>query len=147
MCLYVYGDVQPKVAEEDIKVYKVLEWSDLGSCWETPFRHEEVNLGRTYKIRSKGFMPVFKRDLRDNHHMFGSGMFHSYKLQENAKRLANLIEYYDISRVVVVEAIIPKGTEYITGRDDDGCTTYGSKVLRYTTNIIKTVDGTWRNQE
>ena len=96
-------------AEEDITCYKVLIKEKLPyeetETYYTPYMDMEVKLQRRYDD---------DRDLvfvaNDSEVTVEDGVFHLFKNLDEA-----INEAYDWSKSIVVEAIIPKGAEYIDG--------------------------------
>ena len=116
------------VAKEDLTFYKVLNKLDDGS-YITPFRGEKVKLNVKYKETPKTFytniVHIVKPDsVVDIDKFFiyngikvvpavNGGAIHLFTTKEEAERFI----YYEDSdvKLVVVKAIVPKGTAYIEG--------------------------------
>lgn len=125
MCLYI-DEAKFKIAEKDIPCWKILEYGDLSFDnpeetslrWFTPFTY--------YPVDSNIIIPAEDNvgwDIENSN--ITSGVIHCYIDFELAKRTSR---FWD--NIFVFEAIIPKGTSYIEGRDsshDDEINTYGSK--------------------
>jgi len=97
-------------AEEDITCYKVLIKEKLPyeetETYYTPYMDMEVKLQRRYDDDRDLVLGTNYDDLVT----VEDGVFHLFKNLDEA-----INEAYDWSKSIVVEAIIPKGAEYIDG--------------------------------
>ena len=141
MCLYTQK--KPKIAEEDIICYKVLEirnpeWgvesghnckskkTVLMSYFHSGFKW---NIDKRY--RSK--LVIIQRQVVtcfDSCKYLVSNAFHSYQTLETAKLFCRNISYQsDIEPCAIVRCIIPKGAKYCEGMHSDGSDGYASNQI------------------
>ena len=107
MCLTLLNkDAYPKIATEDIQVFKYVFLDLQKKTWRPLYRGGE-SLPLNVKLTAKGTYP----DNRDNYVTdFGAGVFHSCGDLNTLKSREIVTE----SGVYAVLAIIPKGTKYFT---------------------------------
>lgn len=141
MCLYTQK--KPKIAEEDIICYKVLEirnpeWgiesghnckskkTVLMSYFHSGFKW---NIDKRY--RSK--LVIIQRQVVtcfDSCNYLVSNAFHSYQTLETAKLFCRNISYQsDMEPCAIVRCIIPKGAKYCEGMHSDGSDGYASNQI------------------
>ena len=141
MCLYTQK--KPKIAEEDIICYKVLEirnpeWgvesghnckskkTVLMSYFHSGFKW---NIDKRY--RSK--LVIIQRQVVtcfDSCKYLVSNAFHSYQTLETAKLFCRNMSYQsDIEPCAIVRCIIPKGAKYCEGMHSDGSDGYASNQI------------------
>ena len=114
MCLYKTHD-EPKVAQSNIEVWKVLTPKGL-----SPFQgyqyHPGMNKPSVLKIKP---VPVEQQEIN-------GGYLHAFRNKEKAEGYTKLqlyknAQYYIYEEYVVQRMLIPKGSEYYEGMDDDIC--------------------------
>lgn len=126
MCLYSKSK-EPKTAEKDIAVYKCLrsvkehysssKYRDLSSIFiDEPVTRGENHVGKVVIGENRR-----EPKAEDGMYKIGPGYIHAYTCIEDAK---NTIRDHFIGiewhHPVIVEAVIPEGTEYYEGRDGYG---------------------------
>lgn len=141
MCLYTKK--KPKIAEEDITCYKVLEIRN--SEWGVESGHKckskktvlmsyfhsgfKWNIDKRY--RSK--LVIMQRQVVtcfDSCKYLVSNAFHSYQTLETAKLFCRNISYQsDMEPCAIVRCIIPKGAKYCEGMHSDGSDGYASNQI------------------
>lgn len=130
MCLIVKSG--PYLATKDISVYKVVNYN--GIKYETPFRHEIVEIGKCYSSEIgisnyTTFKPIIDKGL----HSLLNGD-HVYHIAYNYIN-SNLSYYpfYKKMQYALCECIITEGSTYYIGIDNDIVSNrlYYNKVLRY----------------
>lgn len=102
MCLYSKTNI-PKIAKKDIKVYKIL--GKIDKKFLTPYRSYRMNEGYHYIQTGKKF-GVF----------LSSGMY-PYRIEKGLHAYTTLNaaidqKYHGLISQIIVEMIIPKGSEY-----------------------------------
>lgn len=125
MCLYSLN-IMPKVAEEDIEVYKVLKLKANGKYY-APFMNDSRYTSYTYhkgvNEPEKLFDPKYKYEhapyccFGNIYYEVSRGWLHAYRREEDAKQYVryNPPTGYELAagiKKVVVKMIIPKGSEY-----------------------------------
>lgn len=114
MCLYKTHD-EPKVAQSNIEVWKVLTPKGL-----SPFQgyqyHPGMNKPSVLKIKQ---VPVEQQEI-------DSGYLHAFRNKEKAEGYTKLqlyknAQYYIYEEYVVQRMLIPAGTIYYVGANDDIC--------------------------
>lgn len=138
MCLTIKTKLA-ETAKEDIVCYKILVKVNGFKFFCTPFYHFIMEPGKTYKNEDKpdvfwcknyGFGDVF------------GGFFHTYQNPEDAIYEANYLFFRgmsEVSEVVVIKGIIPKGSNYYLGESlifNDKCASYASDTLILTDSIV-----------
>jgi hypothetical protein len=129
MCIIVTKP--PKIAEEDIVAYKVLEIRRKFLC--TPFQSMHIEFNRLYTNKYK-----------EGYYRITSGVYHLFSSIEDAILLKEHAEKeyandFNKSEFIVVKAIIPKGTKYYIGESEIGSEldrmfqheSYGTKSVIY----------------
>lgn len=109
MCLYIkYGDVTPRIAEEDITIYKILQvrFHNRKIQLVSPYYEMEYKIGRTYKTKMKS-NPYDSNEINEG--------FHSFIRYSKALRETLNVAYPNI----IVNGIIPKGSQYFLGINED----------------------------
>ena len=105
MCLRTQ-DREPRIAEKDIVCYKFLD-EDLKS----PYIRFQYKLGETY-TEQLPYLEIYSDCSAYNIH---GGVFHAYR------QIYLKTEYIGFDICDAYKAIIPKGTEYWIGMDNDIC--------------------------
>ena len=126
MCLIAKTD-KLKTATEDIHCFKRIEfigrWSSI--AFHTPFVYRSVPIdaliGNKDFVAVGDFSPIKENDGK---YYIAEGVIHSYLIEAEAKN-------HSYSDEIVVECVIPKGTEYIEGFDNWGCPCVASKKVRF----------------
>ena len=142
MCLYT-TQKEPKIAQEDITCYKVLEtWNpewNLESSRKCKSKktvlmsyfHSDFKWNIDKRYRSK--MVIIQRHVVtcfDSYDYLVSNAFHSYQTLESAKLFCRNISYqYDMDPCAIVRCIIPKGAKYCKGMHSDGSDGYASNQI------------------
>lgn len=126
MCLIAKTD-KLKTATEDIRCFKRIEfiggWYSI--AFQTPFMHRSVPIDAL--IGNKDFVAIGDFNPikgSDGWYYITEGVIHSY----NTEAVAKLVSYSD---EIVVECVIPKGTDYIEGFDNWGYPCIASKKVRF----------------
>lgn len=121
MCLYT-NEKEPRVAQEDINVYKVLLILKDGSL-KSPYHQSfgNWNFNELYiNSQSEDISQIF--ELME----IGPGFFHSYLTEEACNEMVGKIRrqidrYKSSQKVKIFRAIIPKGTSFYVGQRSDIC--------------------------
>ena len=112
MCLYKTHD-EPRIAQNDIEVWKVLTPQGL-----SPFQGYQYHPGMNKPSGPKAIpVPV-------EQHQIDGGYLHAFTSMEKAYGYTQLHWYYDgeiFEDYVVQKMLIPKGTVYYEGNDNDIC--------------------------
>ena len=118
MCLLTNNETQ-LIAEEDIKCYKIVTFSELHGYFTTPFTHTPiphmVRIGiekfkPTVNIESKEIIEDGSNYSDDGFkYMINGGYIHVYK------NLNEILKYYNRTDLYIFECTIPKGTRYYEG--------------------------------
>ena len=118
MCLIKTHD-EPKIAQNDIEVWKVLTDEGL-----SPFQNYPYHPGMNKPLEQKTMPVSVEQQYVDD------GYLHAYSIKENAEACASLLTsicltgYFNMENAiqhVVQRMIIPKGTAYYEGNDGDIC--------------------------
>lgn len=111
MCLLI-RDKDPKIAQEDIVCYKILECSRRRDSWKTPFRQFEVEFDKLLADENKVFPKKLQTDSEYNLYSVEKGCFHTFRDMYDARKISysNGFGYCK-----VFKCVIPKGTEYYAG--------------------------------
>lgn len=130
MCLYIASHIRPiaKVATQNITVYKIL-LHEYDTTYFSPYYHFEWKLDTIYTAEKE--VELNKRD--DGYDIEG-GVFHSFKNFDQAVDCLPWVKY-DLFNAVLFEAVIPKGTEYWTGRGHNSFIEYASKALKISQRV------------
>lgn len=127
MCLYIdlkkHKNKQPIVAEKDIICYKVLEKLPNGTL-RTPYREFKVNntvlTASNFQIEpheSLAYAYIYRQKIEEGIHSF-----QNVKTATSEKKLLDTsLSLIDPTRIIIKEAIIPRGTKYWIGTDGDYC--------------------------
>ena len=117
MCLIKTHD-EPKIAQDDIEVWKVLTDEGL-----SPFQNYPYHPGMNKPLKQKE-IPIEQR-------LINGGYLHSYRIKKMAEAHASLLShglvtgcYFNMENAiqhVTQRMIIPKGTVYYEGIDGDIC--------------------------
>lgn len=131
MCLTIPDNItRPFIAKRDIKVYKILTINILNE-WHSPFMLKEYIPWETY---TSDLEIVRTGRVEDG--------LHSIVSLKEAIELANDMRPYRYGEfIIIVEAIIPKGSRYYKGTFDKHYSSIASDAL-YITNKILWKDGT-----
>lgn len=139
MCLYTKkGELQRKIAKEDIQCFKVMQRTENGRLI-TPYTHTCLEVGKLY-IDDKD------EDIREGKTFIGKedyshyapfykiykGFYHTFKGKNDAIKACerlnkNLLRCEGSHQVHF--CVIPSGTEYIEGMDNDMTDNYASKSI------------------
>lgn len=122
MCLKIKKNQKALIAEEDIICYKLLYERGIDN-FRTVVYMENIKLGKSYESL------ILVENGRSNKVSFVSFGLHSYMSLEQAVKT---IFSYD----VIVECIIPKGSEYYIGKTDRENDSYASNKIKYTDKIV-----------
>ena len=132
MCLKVYKNSVPKLAEKNITVFVfrcVSKRRNGTTRIDSPFQYTSWEMRKTKKLKSKKFriMNYYNDYIGARVDYIGSGAFHSFKTKTATKNVLNS-HFYERA----FEAIIPKGTLYISGTVNLGNRSkgYASKALK-----------------
>jgi len=132
MCLLVHG-LKIEEAQEDLVFYKVAHASEMydGEIkLVSLYRKFPIKLGKTY---------IEEGDFELDGNRINGGCFHLYKHKYDAQRVAGIQGGYDSrwmcrckaqSFLVVLKAIIPKGTKFVSGEFCDR-PSIATKSVRY----------------
>ena len=108
MCLNNVKDKAPSVAEEDIHCFKVIrDYGVEGGMYSPYMLHGPLVFGDLYKSRLG----------RPSFNQVSEGL-HAMLTLESAKRLASYqftTAFNEIFKTIIVNTIIPKGSEYYIG--------------------------------
>lgn len=131
MCLITFEN--SKIAEEDIICYKILV--KRGDTYITPFAEMDIT---NYVVNNKVWNDSAPEDIKTQilldvpprkYYVIGEGFIHTYK--HRYVYIADLLkQYFPEDEIVVFKCIIPAGTVYFEGNDDDYC----SKSLKFIKN-------------
>lgn len=114
MCL-IKTHNEPRIAQNDIEVWKVLTPKGL-----SPFRgyqyHQGMNKPAVLKVKP---VPVTQQEIN-------GGYLHAFRSKEKAEGYTKVqsyknVQYYIYEEYVVQRMLIPKGSVYYEGADDDIC--------------------------
>lgn len=129
MCLYA-SHREPKVAEQDIEVYKVAIYSDVSKTYHTPYRGYAMDSGDdvTTEIQDEATVIGY----------YQLDWYRHFEVNQGFHTLANLRPAYEEAEMhklncrdnnpTVFHAIIPKGTRYYEG-EYGGMISYASERL------------------
>lgn len=110
MCLISKTNI-PKIAEEDIICYKILEYTQLE--YTTPFMYLPI---RDSIVEAIGDEDIYKKSawFRPSKYSIGRGFIHAYTTYETAMKIIPEIEcqFFTECQLEVFKAVIPKGTKY-----------------------------------
>lgn len=116
--------------DRDKRKTRILYRLRLLKHFKTFFQESPITIGKTVKAS-----PVFDKDELDvinaRRTTLNRGFIHSYKNPEDAQEALGWFKY-----TILVKCIIPKGTYYFTGKDDDGNDNYASCAIKYV-KVIK----------
>lgn len=133
MCLILleqyHPDLQPLIAGTDITCYKVLERQPDGSL-RTPYKYRQIsnnNLSSDYfqnvptRIQDKGFARN-ENDFYKDDFIIEKGI-HSFRTLDAANTELFILScsFHHSAFYTIKEAIIPKGTKYWIGSNNDFC--------------------------
>lgn len=100
--------VEPKIAQDDIEVWKVLTNEGL-----SPYQNYQYHPGINKPVKQR-VIPVKQLLITD-------GCLHAYRKKEMAKEFRLNCMWIDGVEHVIHRMIIPKGTAYYEGDDGDVC--------------------------
>lgn len=132
MCLITFEN--SKIAEEDIICYKILV--KRGDTYVTLFTETDVT---DYVVNNRVWNDSTPEDIKTQvclsvlppkkYYVIGGGFIHTYK--HRYLYITDLLrQYFPEDEIVVFKCIIPAGTVYFEGNDDDYC----SKSLKFIKN-------------
>lgn len=139
MCLYS-KEIKTSVAEEDICCYKIL---DKKKIFKTPFQRYEVNndvingnenLKACYCDETKDNTPK----LEDAGYKIEDGFIHTINGKDESNTLFCVTKklFSDlIKHPILFECVIPKGTEYYSGIDNNFHHGYAAKEIRFVKQV------------
>lgn len=123
MCLYIQSEDRPEleVADRDIVVFKILK--ERGQSY--------VTLYREYPVESRTIVAKGKLEIDKLVGMalwgVGCGLIHSYAFEGDAEAKVDVMSRKLGIDCFVAKAVIPKGTKYLRGRDDNDEANYASE--------------------
>jgi len=127
MCLIAKTN-KLKKAENDIRCFKRIEFI-IDECnnitFHTPYIYASVPIETMIGNNDFVAMDDYFKDIEDYNgkYYIRGGLIHSYIIEGDAK-------HYSYDDEIIVECVIPKGTEYIEGFDSWGCPCFASRKLR-----------------
>ena len=139
MCLTTKS-ISPSIAEEDIVVYKVLFHEYYRS--KKFYAPDVTSYGDSYIYKkglnkARGKETICKSISRSDHYDIDKGFLHAFTNYDIAHKKAKYLNFvggydYKIGTATfpdffVTKMIIPKGTEYYVGNNDDIC----AKILKW----------------
>lgn len=131
MCLITFENL--KIAEEDIICYKILV--KRGDTYITPFAEMDIT---NYVVNNKVWNDSAPEDIKTQilldvpprkYYVIGEGFIHTYE-RSNLYIAGQLQKYFPEDEIIMLKCIIPAGTVYFEGNDDDYC----SKSLKFIKN-------------
>ena len=155
MCLNYKATARYQTAKKDIVCYKILKRID--DNWYTPFRatpiDNDVVWGRVEQFPfNRDYRPKLHEHIQslwieDSRRTFiGDGFVHACASQDGGERVLNelmplehgyLRGHYVEPKIFLAlfKCVIPKGTLYVTGRDDYYNTGYACKKIKFVEKI------------
>lgn len=136
MCL-ITKTYEPKIAQEDIKCYKVLKYSRYGkNKYFTPFNgilisDTIINGAANFWAKGERNVLPWHYDKKKFSYNVGGGFIHTYK--EYYEKVKYQYKSYQWNEYAVFECIIPTGALYYEGYDSN------TEVESYASNCIKFV--------
>lgn len=137
MCLWSKKEVSME-ADHDIKVYKVFAFAKKRNLYYSPvFEHEykdfqtgQIYIDKKFDFDSPKYHCPFKDFTCKNGELYeiNKGL-HSFGQKEDAINFQNWLDVYYSMDTVIAECIIPKGTAYYAGFDDNNKITFCSQTL------------------
>lgn len=124
MCLYT-KETKLKTAKENIVCYKVLVSYSSSTILYTPYVFKTIlwtDILLHNPIKAEGRVRK-RRQFPHDPASFNGGLIHTYSTIKDAKTIC------DGPQHKIYQCIIPKGTKYIDGKDDNGRCTYASKLI------------------
>lgn len=131
MCLYSKKR-KKLIAEEDIHCHKVLIINlNEGKCrFLTPYMKNEVESGVVYgsEKTKETWGETYLAEDGSLYYTVGKGFHHSFKNRSDAEK-----QWVFSKRIAIVDAYIPKGSEYFVGSYGPGKdeVVYASSAIRY----------------
>lgn len=113
MCFYLNDDTVKKVAQEDIRVFKVLKISGQPHRGISPLQNHPYDLGTTYRLDGPLPLPSLAWDAEKRTRRAVFEGFHSFKEKEYAESYA-----IGWAQERVFEATIPAGSEYYENAEE-----------------------------
>lgn len=123
MCLYT-SQPKPYIAEEDIKVFKVLLFDFYKNKWVTPILLKDIKFDKVLnaeKLTEESLFPNYSYTIMK----IETGFFHSFTDKIEAEKF--IISFFTeedneiYEKLEVFDAVIPKGATYYIGNDNDIC--------------------------
>lgn len=112
MCLFKTHD-EPKIAQDDIEVWKVLTDKGLSPYLDYPY-HPGMNKPLEHSV-----IPITQEEINEE---INGGYLHAYRNKEKAEFHATMFNrIFGVIGYVVQRMLIPKGTAYYEGNDEDIC--------------------------
>ena len=151
MCILVDKQSKVKAASSDIECYKVVLADTYSQKTTTPFT--EIEIEDDVIMHGKPFVAkgMAKRQVVNYHKdKYDVGFVHTYETYENACWVADMFSYINAvmnatKHVSIYKCIIPRGTKFISGMDENGLRCFASKrivFLEYTPRQKKQNDNT-----
>jgi len=136
MCLNIIS--APKVAEEDISCYKILEECKLeGYPYKSPFQENPIKSEIVY-----GFSPYVGEGDRTikidsyGYRIISEGYIHTYQSKIVAKEIVNYYQSLFGKYFHLFECKIPTGTEYYDGFDSNLLSGYASERIVFVKKLL-----------
>lgn len=154
MCLSYEATARYQTAKKDVVCFKILKCID--NEWLTPFRSTSIDndvvLGHGEQIP---FDTDYKPDLHERiqslwedgrRTYIGAGFVHACASQNGAEKVLKEVKSLEYGYLrghyvdpkisfALFKCVIPKGTLYVTGRDDYGNTGYACKKIKFIEKI------------
>lgn len=135
MCLRINS--VPKVAEEDIICYKMLEECKLeGYTYHSPF--QELPIKDEIVLGLWPYVGLGDRSIKDvnGHPSVSEGYIHTYKTLLNAEEMCNYYTKLFENDIHLFECKIPAGTEYYDGLDSNLLPGYASERIVFVKKLF-----------
>ena len=125
MCLFSKEEV-PRIAQEDIECFKILQQKD--GQWITPYRDYPVEFNKVLEaINNNEFSKTHKYPTYIDYYAISEGYFHVCDSEKSTRKHAEEIKIaytrnkHKCPPLTGFKAIIPKGSEYYIGVHGDLC--------------------------
>ena len=135
MCLRING--APKVAEEDIICYKMLEECKLeGYKYKSPFQEQPIDNQIVYGFWQ--YVGLGDRSIKDinGYPSISEGYIHTYKALLVAEEMCIYYTKLFENDVHLFECKIPAGTEYYEGVDSNFLSGYASERIVFVKKLF-----------
>lgn len=118
MCLFTQ-DKEPKIAQEDITVYKVMRVSKgTGVTYGTPPYHNRYTYYPGLNVPTSK-VEALKESMHGYWYSVEEGYLHAYVDTKSAARKVEALKFQGFWPMSIVEMYIPAGTKYYIGDDYD----------------------------